>query len=224
MFFFRKLKMIYLIFKNAMNPLPEYVFEMSNTAARMLKPDEVEAILQDIYSKHPKLGELLAAGKTSFETDLKKLASLPVGTLGHTYAEHMLSQGLDPGFYSNSKFADHDVAGKKWEHFRIYSLQSHDVWHVLSGYKTDYLGEIGVFSFLFGQIQLSLYLLIPVSISMHTIFGRKRHDCLQAFENLSHGFRMGRSAKSCIGLDWDHYWARELSHVRSELGIQVSPN
>lgn len=222
MFFFRKMKMIYLIFKNAMDPLPKYVFEMSNTAALMLKPAEVEAIIQDIYSKHPKLEELLENGKAGFETNLSKLAALPAGTLGSAYAQHMLSNGLDPSFYAGSKFSDHDVAGRRWEYFRIYSLQSHDVWHVLSGYKTDYLGEIGVFSFLFGQIQLSLYLLIPVSISMHTIFGRKRQDCLQAFENLSNGFRMGRAAQSCIGIDWDEYWARDLGQVRSELGIRVS--
>ena len=219
MFFLRKLKMIYLVFKNAMDPQPKYVFEMSNTAAKMSSPADVATLMNEVYGRHPNLEVLLNSGKDSFETDLQKLHALPAGTLGHIYAEHMLENNLDPKFYVGSKFSDQDVAGRKWEYFRVYSLQSHDVWHVLAGYKTNYLGEIGIFSFLFGQVSVSLYLLITASIAMHPIFGRKRQDSLQAFQNISDGFRMGRAAKSCLGVDWDLHWHRDINDVRRDLNI-----
>ncbi len=45
MFFLRKLKMIYLVFKNAMDPQPKYVFEMSNNAAKMSSPADVTTLM-----------------------------------------------------------------------------------------------------------------------------------------------------------------------------------
>lgn len=223
MFFIRKIKLIYLIFKNAMDPQPKYVFEMSNTVAKMGSPADIATVMDEVYGRHPQLGTLLQSGKESFETDLKKLQALPPETLGHQYATHMLENNLDPQFYVGSKFSDLSFEGKKWEYFRVYSLQSHDIWHVLTGYKTDYLGEIGLFSFLFGQVSISLYLMITASIALHPVFGRKRKDCLQAYENLSNGFRMGRTAHSCLGVNWDEHWTRDIRDVRRDLNI-VLPN
>ncbi len=221
MFFIRKMKLIYLIFKNALDPQPKYVFEMSNTVAKMGSAADISNLMQEVYGKHPNLEKLRLAQRHSFETDLKKLASLPQGSLGKVYAMHMLENNLDPKFYADSKFDDHNVDGNRWEYFRVYSLQSHDIWHVLTGYKTDYLGEIGIFSFLFGQVNISLYLLITASIAMHTVFGRKRQDSIKAYENISNGFRMGKAAKSCLGIDWDLYWELPIVDVRKELQISL---
>ncbi len=218
-FFIRKLKLIYLIFKNALDPQPKYVFEMSNIAAQMASAKDIEILMNEVYGRHPQLETLRTNGKNKFETDLKKLFQMPENTLGHIYAVHMLENKLDPEFYAHSHFSDPSIAGQKWEYFRVYSLQSHDIWHVLAGYKTDYLGEIGIFSFLFGQVSTSLYLLIVASISMHTVFGRKRQDALTAFENITQGFQRGRNAKSCLGIDWDLHWHRPIQDVRKDLNI-----
>ena len=78
---------------------------------------------------------------------------------------------------------------------------------------------MGIFSILFGQVSTSLYLLIVASISMHTVFGRKRQDALTAFENITQGFQRGRNAKSCLGIDWDLHWHRPIQDVRKDLNI-----
>ena len=199
----------------------KYVFEMSNMAAKMASAKDIEILMLEVYGRHPQLETLRLSGKQKFETNLQKLLMLPENSLGYIYATHMLENKLDPNFYINSHFSDPSTAGQRWEYFRVYSLQSHDIWHVLAGYKTDYLGEIGIFSFLFGQVSTSLYLLIVASISMHTVFGRKRQDALQVFENITKGFQMGRNASSCLGIDWDLYWHQPINDVRNHLNIKL---
>ena len=83
------------------------------------------------------------------------LEACPPDSLGRWYVEFIRIHGLDEEYYLGTaleiatEFADD--AGRVWFHTRVDC--SHDMRHVLSGYGPDFLGEICLLSFRFGQIR-----------------------------------------------------------------------
>ena len=66
------------------------------------------------------------------------MAALPEGTLGHGYYRFLHDQGLSP-----APFEDIPYDGDPLIRYGILRLrQTHDLWHVLTGYAMDTRGEI----------------------------------------------------------------------------------
>src|SRR5205823_1541057 len=70
--------------------------------------------------------------------DLGVLARLPEGTLGRAYADYFATNGVDPATF----MALGSATPEEFVYAHIY--ESHDVWHVVTGFDTDLVGEIGL--------------------------------------------------------------------------------
>ena len=97
-----------------------------------------------IYAERPSLQAILS--------DREAVAQLPAGSLGRAYLEHIDRHGLDPGKLvelgrrTRAATVDPDV---RWMSER--SQMTHDMWHVLSGYGADQLGEATLLLFSLAQ-------------------------------------------------------------------------
>lgn len=148
------------------------------------------------------------------------LAQLPENTLGHTYWAHLDRAGIDPKFIStrSAKVAEQYPATA--EHQFVYDRyrDSHDLWHVLTGYGLDMAGEAGIVAFTYAQLRNRGYLLIALlNALMCTKRGRP-----DVFRTAWRGFQHGRRTPLLLAIDWRGQLERPLDEVRREFGIELA--
>lgn len=144
--------------------------------------------------------------------DLDELRALPAGTLGHAFARHMDAAGLDPSALPTLPSSD------RFLYFRAHLYETHDVWHVVTGFGVDYVGELGLQAFYLAQIPGALpALLVATGFLRGALYD---HAVIRPMMNeLVRGWQMGTNANTFFGVHWDELWATPLSEVRARLGI-----
>lgn len=106
------------------------------------------------------------------------------------------------------------------EHAFVYDRyrDSHDLWHVLTGYGTDMAGEAGIIAWTYAQTRNKGYLLIfLLNAMMCTTRGRP-----DVFRTCWQGYRQGRRDPLLLAVDWQEYLHRPIDEVRRELGLEVA--
>ncbi len=173
--------------------------------------------------RHP-LGSRILAERRPLPPGLldpKRLEQLPPGSLGFEYARHCREQHLDPMLISveSEKVACEIPATP--EHRFVYDRHrdSHDFWHVVTGYGTDMAGEAGIIAWTYGQTRNKAYLLICL-LNAFICLKRGRPD---VFATVWRGIRHGRRSPLLLAVDWDAYLARPIDEVRRVLGIELAP-
>ena len=152
-------------------------------------------------------------------SDRAALAALPAGTLGRTYFEltekaKISAQGIVDasmaGGHDMPEPTDPDVA---WVGNRL--RDSHDLWHVVTGYQTDVIGELALLAFTFAQAP-------HLGIGMIVGFGYLQ-QFPQVNEHIRRGFRRGRRAAWLPAVEWETLFDQPLDTVRVQLGIDEIP-
>src|SRR5262249_28312245 len=149
------------------------------------------------------------------DVDVQKLAALPEGTLGRAYARHMLDLGLDP----RSLTAEADRS--PWW-MRAHMLETHDVWHVVTGFATDVPGEIGLQGFYLGNFPIGGPPLAITAIGLlhGLVYARDASDAIM--RETVRGYLRGKRAKPMFGADWASMWTHPLSEVRARFAIDAA--
>ncbi len=189
-------------------------------------PDETDQVL--VFSSHINAGRTrdriatfmsdpdgrkLYAERRAIDsnTDLDALAALPEGTLGHAYATFLRARGLTPEVFDGAppEYADPRAA------YMVQRLrQTHDLWHVVTGYDTDPRGEVALQAFTFGQLRVPSSLILAL---VGTVKGFNAERVLVS-EVLA-GYRAGAAAERLATFLWEDHWTTPLEDVRQMLGI-----
>jgi ubiquinone biosynthesis protein COQ4 len=141
------------------------------------------------------------------------LEKLPAGTLGRTYADHMRDNGLDPSALPTLP-SDSDV-----NFVRAHLRETHDVWHAVTGFKTDIAGELGLQAFYAAQSPGGFPLmLIAMGFLNAALYATSDRD--RRFDAVVDGWQMGKRAEPLFGVRWDELWARPIDEVRALLGVK----
>jgi ubiquinone biosynthesis protein COQ4 len=150
--------------------------------------------------------------------DERHLASLPEASLGLGYLRFMRARGFAP---SGLLEARERGAGKRQEvdaeHAWFYDRLNvmHDLWHVLTGYGTDELGEAALIAFSQAQIpNRSFPLLLAAAVWM----GPKSWD-LAWPRYLWRAFQRGRRARRLVAAPYEELLPLPVPEVRERLGI-----
>lgn len=163
---------------------------------------------------YPEIAEKLTRLTTCCPTiDLAALRRLPEGTFGQIYAQHMDEYHLTP-----LEISPDVIAQLSDQSLGLRYTLLHDVFHVLLGYDTSLVGEMGVWAFVDAQhyspsYQTAAWLahcLYPLAIP-------HRYRQLRAIEQ--HSRRLGQQAACVIAHPLEDYWSDPLSTVRSRLGL-----
>jgi len=164
-------------------------------------------------------GRRLLAEKPSLLERLgdERLAGLPETTLGGAYARAMRARGFAPdgllAYRSRSQGALLGGADERWLSERINVM--HDLWHVLTGYGTDPLGEAALIAFSHAQIPSRSF---PLLLLGAVAKGPKSWD-LAWPRYLWRAYRRGRRARLLTAAPLEALLERPLAELRRELRV-----
>ena len=146
----------------------------------------------------------------SGSVDLSELAALPDTTLGAAFARHMHDNGLSPDAFQRPPGAPPDIA-----YLAQRLRQSHDLWHVVTGYGTDVVDELALQAFTYAQIRAPGPLVLSVAGALR--WGATNPRVLA---RVLEGYRRGKKAKPMLALPWESLWKDDLEALRKHLRIE----
>lgn len=147
--------------------------------------------------------------------DVDDLLKLPAHTLGGAYARHMKPRGLRPDFYEA-------VAPRHRMHYlRLRVRQTHDIWHVLCGFDTDVIGEVGLQGFYFAQFTNGQSALILAAMILRSMLRGRFGELELLVDAFCEGYRNGRHARSLLAVEWEQLWSESVESLRRRYRIEA---
>lgn len=147
--------------------------------------------------------------------ELERLKVLPKGTLGAEYAAFMRARNLSAGTLSPPR-VDTEL-GYVAAHVR----ESHDLWHVLTGFDTDVAGELGLQAFYVAQLRVPFGMLL---VSLGLLNGLFSSACERErrMRAVVRGWLLGKRARPLFGVRWSELWSVPLDDLRRALGLDLA--
>jgi ubiquinone biosynthesis protein COQ4 len=165
---------------------------------------------RDLLARRP---NLLAA-----LSDRAALAQLPQGSLGRTYYDFMESENLSAeGLVEASKIRDVPPPANEFTWFRERGREMHDLFHVMTGYGRDPLGEVCVVGFTYAQNRQKGLGVVALVGAYRT---KRRLRDQPIYRTLWQAYRNGRRAGWFYAADWENLLARPLDEVRAQFGVR----
>ncbi len=215
-------------------PIPKREWRTAFSALRKLLADkddtgEVFEIMRALNGASTRDGyfrliSTLEGGRIAFEraelapllSDRAWLATLPENSLGAAYARFTAAASITPeGLVEVSSRVMLDMAHPvAW--FGRRTRDAHDLWHVLTGYGTDSLGEACLVAFSYAQTRSLGWAFIAVGAALKSRTAPERHPYARA---ILEGYRRGRSAAWFAGHDYKALLPLPLEDARARLGL-----
>lgn len=153
--------------------------------------------------------------------DRAALAELPDDSLGRAYLDFVESEGISAeGLVAASEAGSddrlRDARPADLDYLNDRMRDMHDLWHAVTGYHGDLIGEAALLAFSFAQtwspgvgviVALGLYKLSEPG-ARRVVLG---------------GFRRGLRARWLPGVEWEALLAEPLDDVRRRLGVGPAP-
>jgi ubiquinone biosynthesis protein COQ4 len=157
-------------------------------------------------------------------TDRDALGRLPAGSLGRAYLafverENISAAGIrDAGAKGMTRELPVPPA-LAWMHDRM--RDTHDLWHAVTGYSGDVLGETALLAFAFAQTwNPAIGLIIAIGFSKTA---RSPSGGAAARRTILDGFRRGMKAAWLPVQEWETMLALPLDEVRTRLSLEAPP-
>ena len=115
---------------------------------------------------------------------VEELLRYPDGSLGKVFGSELKARGFDPEFYRRIDVADDGTYVElRWR-------QTHDLWHVITGFETDGIGELGL------QVVYLVQCHLPIVLAAHRERPDRDHAQLTGADGLPAArARSGRGAR-----------------------------
>lgn len=169
-------------------------------------------------ARHPAVEQMIAERFLRPVPDTERLKQLDRGTLGREYVEHLDSMGFDPDYYRKIDVKD-DV-----DYILMRLRQTHDIWHVVTGFSTSALGEICVKAVELAQTHRPMAAVICAGGTFRYLL----HDPKEfgaCVNSISIGYQLGLKAKPLLSKKWEDEWERPLADIRAELDVHpIAPD
>lgn len=168
--------------------------------------------LTDFVARDPAVAAMINERYLRPVPDTDKLRTLPKGTLGREYCDHLDSMGFDPDYYRKIDVRDDT------DYIMMRIRQTHDVWHVVTGFTTTPLGEICVKAVELAQTHRPM----AAAICAGGIFRYMLHTPEQyaaCLHSISIGYQLGLRARPLLAMKWEEHWDRPVTELRRELKV-----
>ncbi|GAB3285808.1 Coq4 family protein [Parahaliea aestuarii] len=190
--------------------------------------DEINRLLAGARAQDAKL-DAWFEDRYLIPHDMEALAQLPEGTLGREYQKMLTEQGLQADFLPfGSTATDYDYMLRR-------QSQTHDIEHVVVGYRYDPLGEFGLIAarqtnmarFLGAEVMEHMSVVSNLLLSTAIArFGCHYPQLLPPlYKALGEGQRIGAQMTTGIFMPrYEEMFEWTVDAVREELGIRHSPD
>jgi ubiquinone biosynthesis protein Coq4 len=187
-----------------LDPIDELSLSLLESPAFALAVAEMKA--------NPAIAALMDERYLAPPHDLALLRQLPPDSLGVVYAQSLEKSGFQPILAEIPITSDVTYVENRWQ-------QTHDIWHVITGFDTSDIGEIGLQAFYLAQFRLPLSsLLIANALIGATLL--KPEALSPLLTAIAQGWDMGQMAKPLIAQKWETEWEKPVAVWRQELNVQ----
>jgi ubiquinone biosynthesis protein COQ4 len=167
-------------------------------------------------------GKRLLAARPNLLAQLSNrdaLLALPAGSLGRTYGEFMSREQIsaDGLVDASENWLREDLpADRRWFADRL--RDTHDLWHVVTGYGRDLVGEASLLAFTYAQTRNP-----GIGFIVAVAYLKARGESRPVRRLLRAGYRRGRNAAWLPGVEWEALLDQPLARVREQLGVGEPP-
>ncbi|MEM8672827.1 MAG: Coq4 family protein [Cyanobacteria bacterium P01_G01_bin.67] len=144
--------------------------------------------------------------------DLDTLWEYPQNSLGYIYALSLKQSGFDPDLYSDITI-DSDAS-----YVEARLGQTHDIWHIITGFGTSTIDEMGLQAFHLAQFPYPLATML-ISNVLVTITLLNPEESPRLLDAIQRGWKMGKQAKQLFSQKWEQAWDKPVAQWRDELNI-----
>lgn len=187
---------------------------------RALAGDAFERLYQRTIAAPGGCVALAPNGKlTDLLDDRERLNALPEGSLGRVYATFMAEENLSATGLVEASADELDepiFLDPRAQELSRRLRDSHDLWHVLTGYGRDLLGEACLLAFSFAQTGNPGVGFIA-SVGSLRLRAAGHRDAVRL---LYEGYRRGKRASLLSSVQWEVLLELPLDEVRRRLGIR----
>jgi ubiquinone biosynthesis protein COQ4 len=179
------------------------------------------------FARDPGGARMLAEGRhlDAYLDDWDRLRTLPADSLGQAYLAFMEEEGLTAdGLERAVAPVEQEIeaeCGPLDAPRRLFGDRArvlHDVWHVVTGYSRDLMGELQLLAFSYEQLHTRAYAwMVPLA----TFANEFRIPGTRARVELAR--RRARNAPWLPAVDWASRLDRPLDQVRTELRVGAPP-
>lgn len=150
---------------------------------------------------------------TACLSDRATLEKLPPGSLGREYLRFLDDEGVTAEGLAQASIEGTKIrATAELEYLRDRMREQHDLWHVLTGYKGDLVGEAALLAFSFAQTgNPGVGFIVGIAL----LRGKEG----QVRRLIAQGFRRGVRARWLPPLPWETLLALPVDDVRRRLGL-----
>lgn len=153
--------------------------------------------------------------------DRDSLKQLPPGTLGRVYADFVEREQITgQGLADASMTAERRERGLDPERELFFARlrDMHDLWHVVTGYNRDLLGEAALLAFSYAQTRNR-----GVGFIVAVAWLRAKGEFAYGRKLMTEGYRRGKRAAWLPAQDWEWLLTQPLAVVRERLGLGEPP-
>jgi ubiquinone biosynthesis protein COQ4 len=189
---------------------PDTVFDMAD-ALRHNDPGLNQQYIEFVTSQAA-VAQIVQERYLSPIPDLENMLNFPQDSLGYHYATEMKQKGFQPDFYRKLDVKNDD------SYITIRTGQTHDIWHIITGFGTDLAGEIGLQAFTLAQTRSPL----PIAIMSGSLISilKSSSSLNLLIEKMQQGWRMGETAQPFLAQKWEEGWEKPLSEWRADLKVK----
>ena len=181
--------------------------DLSEESPQLLK------ILEEVKAD-PRFGVIMRERPRLGRVDQDELGQLPEGTLGERYAAFMRARGLR---HENLQLVEGE---SDLSFLRNHMRETHDLWHVATGFHTDVAGELGLQSFYLAQFKGPLPVIL-LAVGMINTYFRGMDDADRRMAAIVRGWLLGKRSDALFGFRWAEHWETPLVALRERLGLDL---
>lgn len=178
-----------------------------NASDRLRKQFEASETGRRLRATEPDIVPLL--------TNREALRAMPKGSLAHAYLDFLESENISAeGILAAAAEGERVHDGFDWQRARM--RDTHDLWHALTGYRGDVLGELSLLAFLLGQYwHPGIALVVGAGFAK----GLSGDDAWLVVD----GFVRGKRAQPLAPQDWEALLPLPVDDVRARLRVGSPP-
>lgn len=179
----------------------------------------------DRFADHPVGRKLLAESPrrdlNALLVDRPTLAAMPKGSFADAYLDYLGGEGMgSASYFLDAARLDEKSAQLGWNDDQVWfvtrNANSHDLFHVVSGYDRSILGEVGVVAFTAGHMPM-----LPLRLFLVYLLTLKPSAPREWTDYVLRCYRHGRDTPPLSCVEWEQMFALPLDEARRRMGVKT---